>query len=86
MNQKEQSSALPPFVRIGSNIFVVSNWPVAKKEHARLRPLEESERELFDTIVASAEIEAFAWISADRAPDGENEDRPVERKRVRAAR
>ena len=82
MNQQERKSALPPFVRIGSNVFVVSNWPVAKKEHAQLRPLEEGERELFDTIVASAEIEAFAWISAKPS---ENEDRPIERKR-RAAR
>jgi hypothetical protein len=75
-------SALPPFVRIGSNVFVVSNWPVAKKEHAKLRPLEDSEQELFDTIVASAEIEAFAWIAAK--PD--NDDAPVEKKRARAAR
>jgi hypothetical protein len=82
-NIKEPKSAVPPFMRIGPNVFVVSNWPVAKKEQAQLRPLEESERELFDTIVASAEIEAFAWIAAK---DGENEDKAAEKKRARAAR
>jgi hypothetical protein len=78
--KQQTNSAVPPFVRIGSNVFVVANWPVAKKEQAKLRPLEEGEKELFDTIVASAEIEAFAWIAAG------NEDRPAEttKKRARA--
>jgi hypothetical protein len=52
-----------PFVRKGRKVFVVSNWDRRHREKMALRVLTKSEQQIFDTIVASAEEEALAWIA-----------------------
>lgn len=61
----KSSSAKPvsPFVRRGRKIFVVSNWERRHREKMALRALTKSEKEIYDTIVSSAEEEALAWIA-----------------------
>lgn len=56
---------VPPFVRIGSNVYVVTQWDdtredVADGKELILRQLARLDREIYQALVRDAELEAFA--------------------------
>ena len=52
-----------PFVEVDGQIFAVLNWDEDTDKY-ELRPLSTDELRMYEEIVYSAEIEAFAWVTA----------------------
>ncbi len=58
-------SRMRPFVEVEGQTFAVTNWD-KKSAKYELRPLSSEELRLYEEIVLSAEIEAYAWVAAKR--------------------
>ena len=58
-------SRMRPFVEMNGQTYAVLNWDEVTDKY-ELRPLSGDELRMYEEIVHSAEIEAFAWVTAPR--------------------
>ena len=52
-----------PFVEVDGQMLAVLNWD-EDTDNYEMRPLTHDEMHMYEEIVCSAEIEAFAWVTA----------------------